>query len=969
MDTAASGAPVSPVLVGRARERAAIAATLESARNAETGLVLLSGEAGVGKTRLVDEAARLAEGAGMRVLSGHCVQLGAEGLPFAPLVEALRDLTRSTSPERLADLLGPARRLLPRLLPGLDQPAEAPPAEGSQLLELVLGLLVRLAADQPLLVVLEDLHWADRSTLDLAAYLVQALRAAPIALLYTYRSDELHRRHPLRPLVLGWDRMRAVRHLELDRFDLDDVRTQIAAILGTEPEPRVLETIFARSEGNAFLVEELVGVVQAGGDPDGLPPNLRDLLLARVDALGDEAQRMLRHAAVAGPEVDEPLLLAAAEASPETGLAALREAVDAHLLVVAGPGYRFRHALVRDAVYDDLLPGERGRIHAAFGAAIEAQPGLVQDSTTRAAAAAHHWFAALDLPRALVASVEAARLSVGGLAPAEGLTHYERALQLWPRVPDAADLAGADRADVLLAAADAAHQSGAVDRALALLALVPEELGDGTQERRAAVLHRRARVLRDLGRIPDAIEICTEALALLPAAPATELQAAILGALANLHMRSSAPEQAREVGRLAVEAARAAGARAEEADARLTVGVATTWLGEFDDALDELRAAIGLAQEAGAVFTTLRGAINLSHVLEMQGRSAEAAAVADEGMAVAERSGLVRTLGDYLAGNLAESLLHVGEWARAEQVIERALRTRPEGIYAATLSDVGAQLAALSGRWADAARRLRDATAMVGDIDDEQFAQPLACTAAMLLEHDGDPAGAVERLLAAAIDEPWSSPYAWPLLWLAARIDADRVLAGGPGEERIPPLVARIGDATPPQRAYLHLATAEQARAEGSATRDTWHRVATSWAELGWPYPHAYSLYRAGEAALSEGQPESAAADLEEAAGEAARIGAAPLADSIAALVSTAGLPLPGRGTAASAVERRLTTRELEVLRLVAAGRSNPQIAAALFISPKTASVHVSNILAKLEVGTRTEAAGLAQRVGLLTAD
>ena len=369
----ATGAPVSPVVVGRARERAELAALLAAARASETGLVLLSGEAGVGKTRLVDEAARLATSSGMRVLSGHCVQLGSEGLPFAPLVEALRDLTRSTSPEELATILGPARRLLPRLMPALGEMAEGAPEQGSQLLESVLSLLERIAADQPLLVVLEDLHWADRSTLDLAAYLVQALRGVPVALLVTYRSDELHRRHPLRSLVVGWERMRSVRHLELSRFDLDEVRELTTAILGSAPGESVVETVFSRSEGNAFLVEELVGVVRDGGDAVGLPPSLRDLLLARVDALGEEAQRLVQYAAVGGAEVDEPLLLAAAGDSPAAALPALREAVEAHLLVVAGGGYRFRHALARDAVYDDMLPGERSRMHGAYGAAIDAR--------------------------------------------------------------------------------------------------------------------------------------------------------------------------------------------------------------------------------------------------------------------------------------------------------------------------------------------------------------------------------------------------------------------------------------------------------------------------------------------------------------------------------------------------------------------------------------------------------------------
>ena len=964
----ATGAPVSPVVVGRERERAELAALLAAARASETGLVLLSGEAGVGKTRLVDETVRLAAASGMRVLSGHCVQLGSEGLPFAPLVEALRDLTRSTGPDELAAILGPARRLMPRLAPTLGDAPEGAPEQGAQLLESVLGLIERLAADQPLLVVLEDQHWADRSTLDLAAYLVQALRGVPVALLVTYRSDELHRRHPLRSLVVAWERMRSVRHLELSRFDLGEVRALATAILGSAPAEDVAETVFARSEGNAFLVEELVGLVRDGGDAAGLPPSLRDLLLARVDALGEHAQRLVRYAAVGGPEVDEQLLLAAAGEAPETALLALREAVEAHLLLVAGGGYRFRHALARDAVYDDMLPGERSRIHAAYGAAIDAEPGLLPDATGRAAAAAYHWFAALDLPRALTASVTAAHLSVAGLAPTEGLTHFERALQLWPRVPDAEVRTGVDRITLLLESADAAYLSGAMDRSLALLALALDELAPGDRLRRAAACERRAHVLRDLGRLPEAAQVAEEALALLPADEASGERAVLLGTLATTHMRAGKAERARETGREAVLAARRVDDVAAEADASLTVGVAHTWLGEFDLALAELRAATRLAQEAGAVMTALRGAINLSHILEMLGRSGEAAAVAEEGMAVAERSGMVRMLGAYLAGNLAESLLHIGEWPRVDAVIARALRTRPEGVYGATLLDVAAQLAALTGRYDDAAARLAEATAMVGDHDDPQFAQPLAFTAALLLEHAGDPRGAAARLLDVVVAEPWSSPYAWPVVWLAARLEADLALEDGePVEPRLAGLVAAIGDETPPQRAYAAQAAAELSRAVGRDGAGDWLRVAELWRSCGRPHPRAYALQRAAERLCAEGDRDRAVTLLREAAKIATRLGAAPLAAAIADVAARERLQLDEPPAVHGPVlERRLTSRELEVLRLLAAGRSNPQIAAELFISPKTASVHVSNILTKLEVATRVEAATLAQRSGLV---
>src|SRR5580704_8260323 len=255
----------SPVFVGRRDEVASLVALLHRARDGDPGFAIIAGEAGVGKTRLVEELSGYAADAGFTVLAGHCVELGAEGLPLAPLIDALRTLPRTTPAAELAEVLGPARRGLGRLLPELDprpaQDSEPEPAGGiqvAQLLELVLGLLGRLSARQPLMLVFEDLHWADQSTRELVAFLVRSLRGVSVLLLATYRSDELNRRHPLRPLIASWERLRSVERLELRRSRAGSTTTRLfralhlaVAVAGREDprptRPRSLATGGRRS--------------------------------------------------------------------------------------------------------------------------------------------------------------------------------------------------------------------------------------------------------------------------------------------------------------------------------------------------------------------------------------------------------------------------------------------------------------------------------------------------------------------------------------------------------------------------------------------------------------------------------------------------------------------------------------------------------------------------------------------------
>jgi ATP/maltotriose-dependent transcriptional regulator MalT len=993
-----SGSVVSPVFIGRREELAALAQLLDRARAKDTGFALISGEAGVGKTRLIRELADQAADRGFVVLTGHCVELGAEGLPLAPLVDALRMLVRTMRPDALAAVLGPAAEGLARLLPELAAGAAVGPAAGelqkAQLLEHVLGALGRLGEERPVLLVIEDLHWADQSTLDLMAFLIRSLRDARVLLAITYRSDELHRRHPLRPLLTAWERMRTVDRVELDRFDREEVAAQLAGILGDGPAPAVADAVFDRSGGNAYLVEELAGLVRSDRDLDGLSPSLLDVLLSRVDALSADAQKLLRTACVAGRAVSDRLLATVAGFAEPELYATLRETVDNHLLIVdpSGYGYTFRHALTRDAVYEDMLPGERVRLHAAYGDALTADPGMASDPGTLPATVAHHWYAALDLPRALPATIDAARAALTSYGPAEALRHLERALEIWPRVPDAEQRTGLDQIEVSRLAADAAYRSGALDRARSLIADALAQLPAGANpERRALLLERSGIILRDQGEPADAAATLRQALALLPDDEVTRARAQVLATLAGTLMRADAMPQSIEVARLAIDAARAVGATDLEADASITLGALAHTTGA-EVGLEQFREGIRLALEFGVdnPWTALRGYVNYSDTLEMFGRHAEAAEVAGEGIKLAARSGVIRTLGSYLIGNRAEPLLRLGHCDEVDQMTAEALRALPEGVFAGTLHQIRAELAAMRGRYDEAGRELKNVRRSIGAMVDAQFTLPIRYLSATIALAGGDLAAAREAVTDALGGIfPWVPRYCWPVLWLGMRVEADEATRFRDRREDVPARIAgrcdQIADAaaslttpSPSAVGYQALVAAERARAVGTDSAAAWSQAAEAWRRAEEPHPLAYTLVRLAEVHSAAGDRDEAVKAVQQAHRLAEKLGAAPIADEAAALARRIRLPLnegAAGETAQAAVARQpqradelarfgLTDREREVLLLVAAGRSNPEIARELFISAKTASVHVSNILAKLGVSGRVEAAAVVHRLG-----
>ncbi|MFG2132075.1 AAA family ATPase [Streptomyces sp. NPDC048751] len=994
---------VSPVFVGRADELSALHEALDRAAEGEPQAWVIGGEAGVGKTRLVEEFAAAAARRGAVVAIGGCVEIGADGLPFAPFSTALRAL-RQALPDDLAAAAAGQEEELARLLPELGEaPSGRHDEEGTaRLFELTARLLERVAADRTVVVALEDLHWADTSTRHLLTYLHRTLRTGRLVVLATYRADDIHRRHPLRPLLAELDRLRSVRRLELARLTREEVGRQIAGILGTEPAPDQVDKIFARSDGNAFFVEELAVAAAADGCRTGLTASLRDLLLVRVERLPETAQRIARIVAEGGSTVEYRLLAAVARLAEDDLIEALRAAVNANLLLAtpSGDGYRFRHSLVREAVSDDLLPGERSRLNRRYAEALEADPSLVP-ADERVTRLASYWYQANDPAKALPAVLDASVTARRRHAYAEQLRLLERAMELWDTTPEAvrATLRPVDHAefyppcgcdpattplrylDLMAEAAVAGRLCGERERALKITKRALHLLEDEHDPLRTAwFLLQRSRLVHALSR-GDGREDLAAAEDLVRGLPPSEVHAEVLVHVACWTMIHAPGPEAYAAAEQAVEYARLVGARETELDARQVLGVLKVDAGHIEDGLGELREIKEQALAENIPHVALNVYVNLPAELEAVGRSREAVVIVEEGLAFARRHGLPDTEA-WMWGNLAESLFSLGRWdeaGRAGATARRLGRSAKTRGFHATLR---AELALVRGDLAETADQLAAARAHFGDHEDApQHELPLVRLEVGVAAAEGrlpDARAHLERALAPGLP-PGTQRYAWPLLLAAATAEAEaRSPAAQQGRtealERLFETARKLTTNAPVWYAHEKWVRAELLRAEHRDTADTWTDVVTAFELLERPYDLARLRLRLAEALLTVGGDDERARATELlrlARAVADHLRARPLADAVTLLAQRARLSLTRAPCpAADPVEALgLTGRERDVLRLVSAGRTNRQIAEELFISPKTASVHVSNILAKLNVSGRGEAAAVAHRLGLFPPD
>ncbi len=983
--------------MGRGPELAALTDALDRADSGEFAAIFLAGDSGVGKSRLLLEFERSAEARRARVVAGDCVALGEGELPYAPIVSALRGLARELDHEELEGLLGPAREELARLVPELGTPgtpvrgesATGEPLAQSRLFELLLSVFARLAEDGPVVLAIEDIHWADRSTRDFLGFLVANARRERLLLVCTYRTDELHRRHPLRPFLAQHERRPSVERVELRAFTFEELRAQLHGILGTRPDPALVERLHRRTEGNAFFTEELLAASESGEE---LPESLRDALMLRVEVLSQQAQDVLRMAAAHGRPVTHRLLAAVCGLDEQALLAAVRDAVTHHVLVQRDEEtYAFRHALLQETLEADLLPGERTGLHLALAQALEADPTLAAGDARVAAEICSHWLGAHRLPEALAAAVRAGFEAEHVYAFAEASHHFKRALGLWHEVEDAETRAGMDEVALYARAAEGAHLSGEGARSLKLVRKAIDQLDSGRDPYRAALLRERLGRYLWLSGDPTAAEAAhREAVDLLPAGEPRPELARVLGAFGQILMLRGRMGEAEERCEQAIAIARRVGARAEEAHALNTLGVTAAAVGDRATGIERLRDALRVAEELGEIDDVARAYVNLGDTFEQDGDLEVAAETALEGSRRAGELG-VRDMRLFLQGEAAFRLWKLGRLDEADALTAAALEargSRSRSSLCATRAAVQVQRGLLE----EAELLLEASDAAIGKPGDSTWIAGLASIGVELeiaLGRERNARQAAERALETSAADEYVF-YTGRLYAMAARAEAlltERARARGDGSaaadaarraralsERIRSLLSAdhwVG--APPEESlvYRDLCAAEAERAGGRVDAATWDAIAERWTALGMRLEEAYARLRQAERLALDGERAAA----RQAVGAGLRIaretGARALQEELESLAQRARLQPPGdaadgAGTQGAVARLGLTERELSVLALVAEGKTNRQIGEELFISDKTASVHVSRILAKLDVGSRVEAATAAQRLGIV---
>lgn len=978
----ARGTPVA----GRAAELTRLAQRIQGAAQGQPCALLVHGEAGVGKTRLVTEICADAAARGFTVLWGRCVHFGAASSPYASIVAALSDWLGSAPQEHRVEVLA-----------DLDVVADG--TVGSErVLRVVERSLARIASYGPLVLVVDDVHWADITSLDVLAYLITGFRDQPMAVVATFRDTDLPDGHPLFGWLADLRRLPEVLDVELDRLSEAGTSEQLAGLLGGSPQPELVQQVHRRSGGNPYLSELLVQDLSADQTtlPPGLPAGLRDVLLATWHRLSAPTREVTRLLGVGGRPLPFATLAAVGELrgmQQETVAASLRTATRAGVLQVEqGDAYWFRHPLLAEVLYETLVPGEAAPLHAAFVDVLERRAARDEAEQMRLLAdlAVHHERSgAVD--RAFEYSIAAAEHAGRLQGHPEQATHLVRAVDLLPRVQVAAVRDAGGETALLERAAYACSRSG---DPLAAHRLVTRALTRVDRDHDPATATRLLTEWCELVWVNGMVERPPlaqhlEAVELSSVLPDSAAHAVALARLAEAECWSGLRDRAEHHVERAVavaERSRAAVAMATALGARSFVQV------RRETAWEDSEAAYAWARRSRDPLVVAAACAHRIAYLEQHGRVHELLPVEAEGFALSTATG-ARGFQALFAGTAALDAMRLGLFEDSRVWAREGLACRSVGHGAVQVRRAAATLAVREGRLTEAGHHIDRLRELSPAFESRVGAQgPVLLAEYHLACGDTDAAHAVvERTLAA---HTTADPRVGDVLLLwGARAAADLARSGRDSGEHATVAEARrrldnlievrravaaplfrptdAGDLLPP--ALEALFEAESARCRTThGSPAAWQTAVAACAAAGLRWEEAVASQWLGRSLLESGGHRTAAADAVRSAHRlATAMGAQPLADDLTGLARSARISL------APIVEQRdphrdgsllgsLTKREREVLAHLVAGRSYGEVARALFISEKTVSVHVSHLLRKTGTANRSEAAALARRHGVV---
>lgn len=971
-------------LVGRDREMGVLRAAVARAAAGEPGIVLVAGETGVGKTALV--RALIADGT-TTPLYGGCLPAVEEALPFAPLIQALRRLGNTGTVRQQVARSPELTRLVPSWGAASEASGSADVTSSTKLVlfQAVFDLIDKLGAAAPTLHVVEDIHWSDRSTLDLVRYLATNLLRERVLLLVTYRDHDIPAGSPVASWLAELARLPIVERLAVHRLDAQHALELASRIAGTDPHPMSADRLSAavdRAAGNPLFLEHLV---RPGAPTDALPVTLQELLLARVGVLSQQAVRVLEVLSTLGRAAPAELVAQVLERAVPDVEAHAHAAIEQAVLEVRADGtLGFAHPAFGEAVWSGMLPSERSRLHRGCAEILAAAPNPVPGELAR------HWLGAGDAAQALSASVAAGEAAKTMYAFTDAQRAFERSLGL-------ADVLGRTelRRDLCARSAQAAYLAGSTDAAIGHALASLEAPGDVPPDSELA--ERLGAYHFVAGRGPEAEEWYLRALDALPpqedsgnAGSAAESVASVLAATIYAEMACllagwSRADEAEDWAGRGLQAAQATGARRAEGLVRNAMGMVALLRGDVEDAIGQQRRALDIATEIGGADDVALAYVNLTHSLGQAGRLDEVAAVAREGSDVVARAGLATQFGGLLRANAVEALINRGRLDDAAAVVAETIGREPRGITAAPALLQAGRLAMARGELDIARDRCEQARLVMESESAPEAWLRVAAESAAEVELWAGRFDAAYEIVVEALDlitGTGEEPFRAMLVALGLRALADRadVHRDPVSRKQIKDALTPLDDAfsggvnLPTDAAVQAWCDAERRRIELDAAPDAWRACATAWATVGHTLNGAYAAWREAEARLDRGVNSEAIDAIRRAYDSAMAIGLPVLARELERLAGWHRIDLvtpPGPAVAATTpggdalAAYQLTERELEVLALVAAGRTNGEIAAGLFISVKTASVHVSNILRKLEVSSRQEAARVAHRLGM----